>query len=83
LENGRWPEDGDGEAWEARRRLIEANLHEQVRTPPLPNETLDGFHWRRRTARQGLRRLGRLDYVAKALDHIGERTAGRESRRPR
>jgi hypothetical protein len=76
-EHGDWPELGDGEAGKARRRLIEGSLRAHAQAPAQPFEP-DGGRWRRRTARRQLLLLDRRD-----LDHVAERTAGREPRRPR
>jgi hypothetical protein len=54
LANGRWPEKGDGEAWEARRRCIIANTRAAATTPPLPNEPADSAAWRHQAATRWL-----------------------------
>jgi hypothetical protein len=58
FDNGRWPERGDGEAWEALVRLRDANLRHQVREPAQPWEP-DRGRWRRWTAALALGRSAR------------------------
>lgn len=76
LEHGFWPGLNDGEAGEARRRLIEGNLRAQMEAPAQPWER-DGGRWRRWSAIRQLARLDRRDHVDGRT-----RTRDREPRRP-
>jgi hypothetical protein len=47
---GRFPEEGDGEAWEALQSLRGANLQAEAVAPAQPWETTEMTAWRKRTA---------------------------------
>jgi hypothetical protein len=80
-EHGRYPQAGDGEAFEALQRMRGSNLQQEASAPRQPWEPSTTVAWRQRTAVRELVRLARPRTTARPTRAARPREAGAARRR--